>query len=66
MANKSDLITNQITLHVLAILEKALQEFEDYLVVQRQRHGGNNPPLLTKVIFVNRLKLMRKYWWNGG
>jgi len=29
--------------------------------------GGNSPPLLTKVVFVNRLKPMRKYWgYEGG
>jgi len=27
---------------------------------------GGNSPLLTKVIFVNRLKPMRKYWRYGG
>jgi len=28
--------------------------------------GGTIPLLLTKVIFVNRLKPMRKYWRYGG
>jgi len=28
--------------------------------------GGTVPPFLTKVIFVNRLKPMRKYWRYGG
>jgi len=38
--------------------------------VQGRRHGGDwegtVPPLLTKVIFVNRLKPMRKYLGYGG
>jgi len=40
------------------------------LAWQGRRHGatgGTVPPLLTKVIFVNRLKSMRKYWgYEGG
>jgi len=28
--------------------------------------GGTVPPLLSKVIFVNCLKPMRKYWGMGG
>jgi len=31
-----------------------------------RRTGRTVPPLFTKVIFVNRLKSMRKYWGNGG
>jgi len=44
--------------------------YEETETNQGRRHEGGlgeqSPIFVTKVIFVNRLKLLRKYWGYGG